>query len=162
MPPWPDLVFESPPEDPGRLDRVRPLPADVPERFDWAVGALGRARFLGEQFGVSEDHVFARFDKPWSAAATPSYHEDEAAEVADFLERILEQLDAAVGPTGVPHTRLGYQLATSEHVQMQDGGALWFRHPHVSMPDLRAHLETLVRMFRFAATHGLWLGYDRD
>jgi len=89
--------------------------------------------------------------------------EGDTAIVADFLERVLARINEGVTPDGVPKGPVGEQLAASEFITVDaKTGRLSFVSRRISLDDLRRHFETLIRMFRFAEKHGLWLWIERE
>jgi len=166
MPPWPFIALDSPPEDRARLERLRPLPPDVLERFDWGIGVLGRAKYLAELLDIPLDdaaEVFDAVDDAPSQGVSKYYLEDDTAIVADFLERVLARLNEGVTPDGRPQGPVGEQLAASDLITVDaTTGRLSFVSRRISFDDLRRHFETLIRMFRFAEKHGLWLWIERE
>jgi len=166
MPPWPYMALASPPEDRGRLERLRPLPPGVPERFDWGIGVLGRAKYLAELLDIPLDdaaEVFEWVDEAPLRGTSKTFHEAATPVVADFLERVLARLNEGVTPDGRPQGPVGEQLASSELITVDETtGRLSFVSRRISLDDLRRHFETLIRMFRFAEKHGLWLWIERE
>jgi len=81
---------------------------------------------------------------------------------------VLERFDWGIGVLG----RARY-LAELLEIPLDDAaevsiavdkttGRLNFVSRRISLDDLRRHFETLIRMFRFAEKHGLWLWIERE
>jgi len=166
MPPWPCIALDSPPEDRGRLDRLRPLPTDVPERFDWGIGVLGRAKYLAEVLDIplgDAAEVFETVDDAPAQGISKYFQRGETSIVADFLERVLARMNEGVTPGGRAQGTVGEQLTSAEWISVDERTSrLRFVPPGIDLDDFRRHLETLIRMFRFAEKHGLWLWIERE
>jgi hypothetical protein len=141
-----------------------PTPPGIPHEIPGATRVMNHAILLAETLQVPhadylemdrEVHMVAR-DFP--GEHDEKYQDDDAALIADFLDRLLPRVDEAVVHDTPVDGQAGDALRAADYFEpFGDGQQLMFAIGRIELSRWRRRAEEIRTMARYAAEHGLWI-----